>query len=102
MSPPFLKRLPLAEEITRGFTALCVNIVGKANFSVLGLASTNPATVPVRMKSRRLIFLLIGGLQVQSFGRIHQAYTSKQNSRQTFSTSCSHSDRGSGRQPMTG
>src|SRR5215510_4129677 len=59
MLPPFLNRLPLAEEITKGLTALCLRIIGKPLTSPFGVASASPATALVRMKSRRLIFLLI-------------------------------------------
>src|SRR4026208_2209730 len=57
--PPFLKRLPLADAITRGLTALCVRIVGKPEACLLVAARVRPATAPVRMKSRRFIFLVM-------------------------------------------
>src|ERR1044071_6993639 len=57
--PPFLKRLPLADEITSGLTALCVRIVGKPQAWFLLAARVSPATALVRMKSRRLIFFVM-------------------------------------------
>src|SRR5687768_14738869 len=57
--PPFLNRLPLADEITRGLTVLCVRITGKPVACLLVAAMVRPAAAPVRMKSRRLIFLLM-------------------------------------------
>src|SRR5690349_17016383 len=57
--PPFLKRLPLAEEMTSGLTALCVRIVGKPAACCFAAAKVRPATALLRMKSRRLIFFVI-------------------------------------------
>src|SRR5262245_31254958 len=58
--PSCLTRLPLAEEMTSGLTALCWRIIGKAVTS-LAAASVKPATALLRMKSRRLIFFVMVG-----------------------------------------
>src|SRR5689334_21797533 len=57
--PPFLKRLPFAEEITSGLTALCVRMVGKPEACVFAAARVRPATALLRMKSRRFIFFVM-------------------------------------------
>src|SRR5690349_17494109 len=57
--PPFLKRLPFAEEITSGLTALCVRIVGKPAAWFFVAAIVRPATALLRMKSRRFIFFVM-------------------------------------------
>jgi hypothetical protein len=55
---------PFADEITNGFTALCLRIIGKPLTSGFAAAIARPATALLRMKSRRFIFLLIGLLVV--------------------------------------
>jgi len=58
-SQPFLNLLPLADEITTGFIALCFMIMGKPRTLSLVAATTIPAAALLRMKSRRFIDLLI-------------------------------------------
>src|SRR5256885_15494287 len=59
MSPPFLNRLPFADETTTGFTAAGISMVGTAGvLRVFAAAIVKPAALVI-MKSRRLIFLLI-------------------------------------------
>src|SRR5215204_3291464 len=62
--PPFLNRLPFAEETTSGLTALWLRIMGKPVTSDLVAAMASPATALLRMKSRRFIFLLMWLLEV--------------------------------------
>src|SRR5882724_7665031 len=59
-SPPFLKRLPFADETTIGLTALCTMMFGNWSTEALVPARVSPATALERMKSRRLIVLIIG------------------------------------------
>src|SRR5882672_845508 len=65
-SPPFLKRLPLAEETTTGFTGGGTNIKGAALLFVLPAAMVRPAAALVIIKSRRLILLPMNILGVWS------------------------------------
>jgi hypothetical protein len=55
-SPPFLKRFPLAEEITRGLIALGTSIVGALPFVFRADARARLAAALPIMKSRRFIY----------------------------------------------
>src|SRR6476659_2101990 len=66
--PPFLKRCPLAEEITTGLTRLGVIIVG-VWAEVRTWAAARPAAVPVSTNSRRLILRAIVISGFESNGR---------------------------------
>src|SRR4051794_30094568 len=57
--PPFLNRLPLADETTTGFIGAGTSISGPVTAFDLLAASVNPAAAVVIMNSRRLIFLLM-------------------------------------------
>src|SRR2546426_12450799 len=63
MSPPFLKRFPLAEEMTIGLTPLRTRMLGNRLTDDFAVARVSPATALRRMKSRRLIFLLMEFLE---------------------------------------
>jgi hypothetical protein len=64
--PPFLKRWPLAEEITTGLARLGVIIVGV--WAEARTRATRLAAVPVNTNSRRLILRAIGISRIDSSG----------------------------------
>jgi hypothetical protein len=63
MSPPFLKRLPFAEEMTMGLTSLWTRMFGNWSTDAFVPARVSPAKALVRTKSRRLIGLVMGLLK---------------------------------------
>src|SRR6478672_4662998 len=60
-SPPFLKTLPLAEEMTTGLALFGAITAGACPSRARGAAAVSPAAAPARMKSRRFSFSIIGG-----------------------------------------
>ena len=64
-SPPFLKTLPLAEEMTTGralFEGITAGACPSCPRRAWGTAAVIPAAAPARMKSRRFSFSIMAGL----------------------------------------
>src|SRR6266508_1805644 len=70
--PLCLNLFPFAEEITIGLAGLCTRMFGNWSTDDLVPASVSPATAPVRMKSRRLIVLVMDFLMEKVLFRLSQ------------------------------